>query len=178
MSYLPSKYAQSKAGSIGMAIPGGKFWLEDENKNIIKKSNSIGQLVYQGDNVTMGYAENCFDLQNGDENYGILHTGDLAKQDSDGFYYITGRMKRFLKMYGNKVSLDEIEDILRTEGYEGVCGGTDDNLQIYLTEPVDKERIVSHIAETTGINRIGLSVTHIDKIPRTESGKVNYSALG
>ena len=40
--------------------------------NVIKGNNSIGELVYQGDNVTMGYAENCFDLQNGDENKGIL----------------------------------------------------------------------------------------------------------
>jgi long-chain acyl-CoA synthetase len=178
MSYLHSKYAQSKAGSIGMAIPGGKFWLEDENKNIIKKSNSIGQLVYQGDNVTMGYAENCFDLQNGDENYGILHTGDLAKRDADGFYYITGRMKRFLKMYGNRVSLDEIEDLVRSAGYDCVCAGTDDNLKIYITEPDDKDRIISYIAKRTGINKAGFSFVHINRIPRNDSGKVQYSALG
>ncbi|MEO1995079.1 MAG: AMP-binding protein, partial [Planctomycetaceae bacterium] len=102
LSYLPWEYAHTKVGSIGIAIPGGKFWLEDENKNVIKKNDSIGELVYQGDNVTMGYAESCFDLQNDDENNGILHTGDLAKMDPDGFYYITGRMKRFLKMYGNR----------------------------------------------------------------------------
>ena len=178
MSYLHSKYAQSRVGSIGMAIPGGKFWLEDENKNIIKKTNSIGQLVYQGDNVTMGYAENCFDLQNGDENFGILHTGDLAKRDADGFYYITGRMKRFLKMYGNRVSLDEIEDLVRSAGYDCVCAGTDNNLNIYITEPADKDRIISYIAKRTGINREGFSLVYINRIPRNDSGKVQYSALG
>jgi len=178
MSYLPWEYAHTKIGSIGIAIPGGKFWLEDENKNVIKKNNTIGELVYQGDNVTMGYAESCFDLQNDDENNGILHTGDLAKMDPDGFYYITGRMKRFLKMYGNRINLDEIEELIKTAGYDCVCAGTDDNLKIYITEPDDKDRIISYIAKRTGINRAGFSFVHIDKIPRNDSGKVQYSALG
>jgi long-chain acyl-CoA synthetase len=177
MSYLPWKFAQSKAGSIGSAIPGGKFWLEDENNNVIESSNTVGELVYQGDNVAMGYAESCFDLQNGDDNLGILRTGDLAMRDKDEFYYITGRLKRFLKMYGNRVNLDEVESIIRLAGYESVCGGTDDSLIIYVTDMCDKDRIVSHIAERTGINRAGIYVTLIDKIPRTESGKVRYSAL-
>ena len=178
MSYLPWEYAHTKVGSIGVAIPGGKFWLEDENGNVIKKNDTIGELVYQGDNVTMGYAESCFDLQNDDENNGILHTGDLAKMDPDGFYYITGRMKRFLKMYGNRINLDEIEELIRTAGYDCVCAGTDDDLKIYITEPDDKDRIISYIAKRTGINRAGFSFVHIDKIPRNDSGKVLYSALG
>jgi len=178
MSYLPWEYARTKVGSIGIAIPGGKFWLEDENGNVIKKNDTIGELVYQGDNVTMGYAASCIDLHNGDENNGILHTGDLAMRDADGFYYITGRMKRFLKMYGNRVNLDEIEELIRTAGYDCVCSGTDDNLKIYITELDDKNEIVSYITKLTGINRAGLSFVYIDKIPRNESGKVRYSALG
>ena len=178
MSYLPWEYVHTKVGSIGIAIPRGKFWLEDENRNVIKKYDTIGELVYQGDNVTMGYAESCFDLQNDDENNEILHTGDLAKMDPDGFYYITGRMKRFLKMYGNRVNLDEIEELIRTAGYDCVCAGTDDNLKIYITEPDDKDQIVSYIAKRTGINRAGFSLVYIDKIPLNDSGKVQYSALG
>ena len=177
MSYLPWQYAKTKLGSIGFAIPGGKFWLEDENGNIIKKTDTTGELVYQGDNVTMGYAESCYDLHNDDENNGILHTGDLANMDPDGFYYIKGRNKRFLKMYGNRVNLDEIEELLRTAGYDCVCAGTDDNIKIYITEPDDKGQIVSYIARQTGINHAGFSLVHIDKIPRNSSGKVRYSAL-
>ena len=177
MSYLPWEYARTKVGSIGIAIPGGKFWLEDENRNVIKKSNTIGELIYQGDNVTMGYAESCFDLQNGDENNGILHTGDLAKRDVHGFYYITGRKKRFLKIFGKRVNLNEIEEHINVAGYNCVCAGTDDNLKIYITEPVDKDLIVSYIAKRTGINRAGFSFVYIEKIPRNESGKVRYSAL-
>jgi len=177
MSYLPWEYAKTKVGSIGVAIPGGKFWLEDEKGNIITKTDTIGELVYQGDNVTMGYAKSYSDLRKNDENSGILHTGDLAKMDFDGFYYITGRNKRFLKMYGNRVNLDEIEELIRIAGYECVCAGTDDNIKIYTTEPDDEDRIVSYIAKQTGINRTGFSFEYIDKIPRNSSGKVRYSAL-
>jgi acyl-coenzyme A synthetase/AMP-(fatty) acid ligase len=177
MSYLPWEYARSKAGSMGIAIPGGRFWLEDDNGNVIEDSEITGELVYQGDNVTMGYAESRLDLCKGDENRGILRTGDLAKRDADGFYYITGRKKRFLKMFGIRVNLNEVEELIRAAGYDCACAGTDDNLKIYVTKVDDKDWIRSYIARRTGINQTGFTVVYIDKIPRNESGKVLYSAL-
>ena len=178
MSYLPWEYACKKAGSIGIAIPGGKFWLEDENSNVIEESDTLGELVYQGENVTLGYAENCFDLCKGDENRGVLRTGDVAKWDTDGFYYIVGRKKRFLKMFGHRVSLDEVEQLIRTAGYDCACAGTDDSLKIYVTNLNDKNRIKDYIVDHIGINQAGFGFVNIDKIPRNESGKVLYSALG
>ena len=127
--------------------------------------------------MTLGYAESCLDLCKGDENRGILHTGDVAKQDADGFYYIVGRKKRFLKMFGNRVNLNEVEQLVRAAGYDCACAGTDDNLKIYVTKLDDKERIRSYIAERTGINQVGFTVVYVDKIPRNESGKVLHSAL-
>jgi len=177
MSYLPWEYARKKAGSIGIAIPGGEFWIEDEKGNVVEKSDTQGELVYKGDNVTLGYAENCFDLCKGDENRGVLHTGDVAKRDVDGFYYIEGRKKRFLKMFGHRVSLDEVEQLVRTAGNDCVCSGTDDNMKIYVTTLDNMERLRSYIAECTGINQSGFTFVHIEKIPRNESGKVLYSAL-
>jgi acyl-coenzyme A synthetase/AMP-(fatty) acid ligase len=177
MSYLPWEYAGKKAGSIGIAIPGGEFWLEDEQGNVIEENDIPGELVYQGDNVTLGYAENCFDLCKGDKNGGILYTGDVAKRDEDGFYYIVGRKKRFLKMFGHRVSLDEVEQLVRVAGNDCVCAGTDDNMKIYVTTLDNKDQLRSYIAECTGINQSGFTFVHIDKIPRNESGKVLYSEL-
>jgi len=57
--------------------------------------------VYRGDNVMLGYASTREDLAKSNELNGILRTGDLAKFDSDGYFYITGRTKRFLKIFGN-----------------------------------------------------------------------------
>lgn len=177
MSYLPWENAQAKSGSVGVAIPGGRFWLENENGNVIAESDNEGELVYQGDNVTMGYAESCLDLCKDDENNGILHTGDMAKRDVDGFYYIVGRKNGFLKMFGNRVNLDELEQLIRAEGYDCVCAGTDDNLKIYMTSPDDKDRVKNYIVERTGINQSGVTFVHIESIPRNDSGKVLYSAL-
>ena len=133
MSYLPWQFAQTKIGSVGIAIPGGCFWIEDENGNVIEECDTKGELVYQGENVTLGYAESYHDLCNGDENRGILHTGDMAKRDNDGFYYIVGRGKNFLKVHGTRIDLLETEQLIKENGFDCVCTGTDDNLKIYVT---------------------------------------------
>lgn len=177
MSYLPWEYAHTKAGSMGIAIPGGKFWLEDDDGNIIQDNDRPGELVYRGENVTLGYAESYLDLSKGDENRGVLYTGDIAKRDADGFYYMVGRKKRFLKMFGNRVNLDEVEQLIRTAGYNCACTGTDDNLKIYITKLVDKNQIKKYIAEHIGINKTGFTVVCINKIPHNTSGKIIYLAL-
>lgn len=177
MSYLPWKYAKDKEGSIGLAIPGGKFSLNDIDGNVINDSEVIGELVYSGENVTLGYAQSWKDLCKGDENGGVLHTGDMAKRDSDGFYYIVGRKKRFLKLFGNRVNLDEVEGLLKTAGYECVCAGVDDHLKIYLTDEDKIEEARSFISQKTGLNFAGFMTISIKEIPRNEAGKVLYSKL-
>jgi len=91
MAYLPYQKSLEKVGSMGIAIPGGKFSLIDVNGNKISDPNVVGELVYEGANVTLGYAERGADLINGDERGGKLITGDMAKFDADGYYYIVGR---------------------------------------------------------------------------------------
>ena len=109
MSYLKWKFVEKKIGSIGKPIPGGSFHLID-NKG--KKINKKGELVYQGKNVSMGYAEKLKDLSLPDLNKGTLNTGDIAHVDSEGFYYIEGRKNRYVKIYGIRVNLSELETIL------------------------------------------------------------------
>lgn len=177
MSYLPWEYAKDKAGSIGIAIPGGRFSLYDINESEIKDSEVMGELVYSGDNVTLGYAQSWKDLSKGDENGGVLQTGDMAKRDNDGFYYIVGRKKRFLKLFGNRVNLDEVEGLLKSAGYQCVCSGVDDHLKIYLTDESKKEEARKFISQKTGLNLAGFTSIFIPEIPRNESGKVLYSKL-
>lgn len=176
MSYLPSEYALKKAGSMGIAIPGGEFWIEDDAGRKVDGDEVIGELIYKGDNVTLGYAESCADLSKGDENKGILRTGDMAQRDKDGFYYIVGRKKRFLKLFGSRVNLDELEHLLKAEGHDAACVGTDDHLRIYVTHDRHHE-VRSFVVDRIGINQSGFTVVTIDEIPRSESGKVLYSQL-
>ena len=177
MSYLPWEYAQAKAGSIGIAIPGGQFSLIDIDGNVIKDSGVMGELVYGGDNVTLGYAQNWKDLSKGDENGGVLHTGDMAERDSEGFYYIVGRKKRFLKLFGNRVNLDEVEGLLKSAGFDCVCAGVDDRLKIYISDENKKEEARTFISRKTGLNLAGFISIPIKEIPRNEAGKVLYSKL-
>ena len=114
MAWLPPEYAIPKMGSIGIAVPNGKLMLRDSDGNIIEESPATGEMCYAGRNVTMGYARSRDDLALGDERKGFLPTGDIAYRDADGFYYIRGRMGRFLKIYGNRIGLDECEQIVKS----------------------------------------------------------------
>jgi acyl-coenzyme A synthetase/AMP-(fatty) acid ligase len=177
MSYLPWEFSELKSGSIGIAIPGGSFTLEDEHGSVIEGTDITGELIYKGNNVTLGYADNRFDLERGDDNNNVLYTGDMAKRDNDGFYYIVGRKKRFLKLYGNRVNLDEVESFLKNGGFDCACAGEDDQMRVYTTNKDDRKKIELFITTYTGINRNGFKILLIDLIPRNESGKIMYTEL-
>ena len=176
MSYVPADMTVEKAGSIGIAIPGGRFELIDVDGSVITEPEKVGELVYYGDNVTLGYAQGRDDLAKGDERNGRLETGDMAKRDADGFYFVVGRKKRFLKIFGNRVNLVEIEDLLSKAGYETACVGEDDHMRIYTTSN-ETDAVVDYISEKTGLNRSAFTAIHIDAIPHNDSGKVLYSEL-
>lgn len=178
MSYLPLEHALEKYSSIGIAIPGGKFRLEDAEGKLIEESDTDGELVYEGPNVSLGYAECREDLAKGDENHGVLHTGDIARRDSDGYYYITGRLKRFVKVWGNRCNLDATEQIVKSNVTTGcACVGVDDRITVFVTEQGLEERIINLLAEKTGLNRRAFEVRVIDAIPVSSSGKTDYPAM-
>ncbi|OGX79091.1 AMP-dependent synthetase [Exiguobacterium sp. SH31] len=174
MSYLPPDRNREKAGSIGIAIPGGELTLRNEAGEVITTPHVVGELVYEGANVSLGYAETLSDLATEDENEGVLHTGDLAYMDEDGYFFIVGRIKRMIKMHGNRISLDEVEDLLRARGYECVCTGTDDELYVYTLHDdiAAVKRVIKRMMHPRGV-----TILRIDAIPRNASGKVLYSAL-
>lgn len=181
MGYLPARRAVEKCGSMGIPIPGGSFQLLDVQDQVIHESDTVGELVYRGPNVAMGYAQQAEDLVLGDEWRGVLHTGDMAERDADGFYYIVGRKKRFLKLYGNRVNLDELERML-AEPFPGVgfaCTGQDDDLRIFsdLKDEALAEQAEDYLAQRTNLPRKLFHVTIIEAIPKNESGKTLYSRL-
>lgn len=176
MSWLPWKKSKEKAGSIGVAIPGGTFSLIDVNNEEITEPDIVGELVYKGKNVTLGYAASYEDLTLGDERGGLLETGDMAYRDKDGYYYIAGRKKRFLKVYGNRLNLDEVDSMLQAAGYEAVAAGEDNHVKIFAVGGNGSE-IIEFLAKQTGLNIHAFEVKSIERIPRSESGKVLYTEL-
>ena len=177
MSYLAPNESISKLGSIGIAIPGGDFSLVDDEGHVVNQSNETGELVYKGKNVSMGYASGAQDLIKGDENYGILMTGDLALRDDDGFYYIIGRKSRFIKIYGNRVNLDEAEQLIKNITGDVACVGSDEKMIIYITDESLVSEVRSFIATKTGINFRAFEVRVIANIPKSSSGKLIYRDL-
>ncbi len=178
MAYLPAEYAIEKCGSIGKAIPNGHLYLVDENEKEITEPDVVGEMVYQGPNVTLGYAQTGEDLILGDERHGVLYTGDLAKMDKDGFFYIVGRKKRFLKLCGYRVGLDECEKLIKAVfDTECACVGNDECMNIFVTTEQEHEKIKHYISEKTNINSSVFKVNYIEKLPRNEAGKVLYSKL-
>lgn len=177
MSYLPWDKALDKCGSVGITVSGGRFELIDNQGNVIQESNVDGELIYYGDNVSLGYAECAADLLKGDENLGRLATGDIAHRDQDGFYYITGRLKRFVKIWGNRCNLDQLEQIVKTITISCACVGVDDCVTIFTTQDGVEQEIKSLLTAKTGLNTRAFQVKKIDKIPTTVSGKLDYSAM-
>lgn len=177
MSCLPSDDAIRKAGSIGLPISKGNFYLLDDSGDLILNSNEVGELYYKGPNVSMGYAHSLTDFSKSDENQGVIATGDLAKRDEEGYYYIVGRKKRFIKIFGNRVSLDEVENLTLKNGYSCVCTGIDDNLFIYTNDEEKLKELKDFVSVKIGLHHSAIIVRYILEFPRNDSGKILYSKL-
>lgn len=178
MGYLPPEKAVEKKGSMGIPIPGGKFRLIGADGSEVKEPLITGELVYEGKNVTLGYAECGEDLIKGDERHGVLETGDMAQFDEDGYYYIVGRKKRFLKIYGNRVNLDEIDRLIKAEfSIEVASGGVDDHMYIFVTDEKTADSVRDFVIRKTKLNPAAFKSVVIEEIPKNESGKTMYKEL-
>tara|TARA_B100001964_G_scaffold229698_1_gene282306 strand:- start:677 stop:1240 length:564 start_codon:yes stop_codon:yes gene_type:complete len=173
MTYLPYKTFRKKIGSVGKPIKGGRIRLVNESSRDGKK----GEIIYEGKNVSMGYANNCNDLNKTDENKGILRTGDLAIKDQDGFFYIIGRKSRDIKLFGHRINLDEIEQILFEKGYNCSCCGSDNEVTIFHVDSTYNSEILEYISKTINIHPDCFKLKHIKKFPLNENGKVSYKKL-
>ncbi|MCS3556586.1 MULTISPECIES: AMP-binding protein [unclassified Sphingobacterium] len=170
MSFLAPDQLIKKMGSIGKPIKNGIFHIDPETT----------ELHYKGPNVFGGYAEGPADLiffspptQ--------LTTGDLAERDEDGFYYITGRSKRIVKLFGIRINLDEIEQLLKVHfpATDCVCIGIADKfMTICFTEAsINQEEIKELLFKKVHILPQIIRFKQIQTILRTNNGKVDYHSI-
>lgn len=179
MGYLPAEKSLEKCGSMGIAIPGGKFHLIDVDGQDVTEPHVTGELVYEGANVTLGYAECGEDLIKGDERGGVLQTGDMAQFDEDGYYYIVGRKKRFLKIYGNRVNLDEIDRLIKAhfDNIDCASAGVDDHMYLFVTDEAIAEDVKGFVVNKTGLNSAAFKAIAVEEIPKNDAGKTLYKEL-
>ncbi|MGE3707509.1 MAG: AMP-binding protein [Vicinamibacterales bacterium] len=175
ISYVPPLRLVDKIGSIGVAIPGGALSLRP-----VDGSDGMEEIVYQGPNVMLGYAESAADLALGDVQQGLLATGDLGRVDADGFYSVVGRLKRFAKLFGRRVNLEDIERFVEARApvnAAAVDGGDQVILYVASDREVAPEPIVGQVARFLGVPPKAVALRAIDAIPMTVAGKKNYKAL-
>lgn len=178
MAYLPPDLAQSRPEAIGVPIPGGAFTLEqgDDWADGGGPDEEIGELVYHGPNVMMGYAQSPTDLADG-PSVDALHTGDLVRQAPDGLYEIVGRKSRFVKMYGLRIDLQQVEATLRAEGVAALCTDHGDHLAVVAAHGDDASAVRRAAARAAGVPPDAVLVATVDELPMLPSGKPDYPTV-
>ncbi|WP_062135126.1 AMP-binding protein [Demequina aestuarii] len=170
MAYLPPDLAEAAAGSIGRAIPGGSLRVD------VAAGEDSGELVYSGPNVMMGYAEHPADFATG-RVITELRTGDLARQREDGLFEIVGRANRFVKVYGLRIDLDAVEQLLAEAGIDARTASADERLLLFVRSPGLVAVARGRAAAAIGVPIHAIDSFAIDEFPRTESGKSDTAAL-
>ena len=127
-----------KKKSIGKPLKDYKIKIINSKKKSLK-INKKGEIVFYGDNVCLGYAKTIKDLKKGDTNKKTLYTGDLGFKDKDGYIYIVGRKSKFIKIYGKRLDLIEIEKFLQEKGIKVRCIIEDKALKLNLYNNQNKE---------------------------------------
>jgi long-chain acyl-CoA synthetase len=169
MSYVPPSQLQHKLSSIGIAIPGGSLSLDSQTQEI----------VYRGPNVMQGYADDARDLALPDQCAGVLRTGDVGELDSDGFMRIVGRTRRFLKLLGNRVSLDEVEAALEGALATAVaCTGKDDKMLVAIeADSSVSANATALLNQRYKLHQSVFSLMFCEALPLLSNGKKDYGAL-
>ncbi|MFJ5829082.1 AMP-binding protein [Streptomyces sp. NPDC093089] len=175
MAYLPPALAATHPGAIGVPVPGGSFSLAPVEES---PDPAVGELVYTGPNVMLGYAHTPDDLALG-RTVDTLRTGDLARRTDDGLYEIVGRRSRFVKILGLRVDPGQIEASLARHGLDALCTGDDEGLDIAaVAEPGwDARRIRRRVVDECGLPARAVHVHVLPELPRLASGKPDYRAV-
>jgi hypothetical protein len=169
MGYLPPDLARTRPNAVGMAIPGGRFRIDEPDHD------GIGELVYSGPNVMLGYAESVTDLAQG-RTTAELHTGDLARIAEDGLVEVVGRRNRAAKILGLRVDLDRVERLLADEGVPAACVELDERLLV-AAEVFDTGPVIDLLRSITGLPSWAVAVIGVPDLPRTPNGKPCYAAV-
>ncbi len=175
MAYLSPDKVCEKPNSIGNAIPGGEFKLVDDCGETVQESNKTGELYYRGQNVMLGYVNNITELESL-QPLDWLATGDLAYFDQQSDFFIVGRRKRFIKVFGQRIGLDDVEDILKRQGIDCLCCGIDDKLVI-AAMPAAIELVQPLVCEQLKLHPSVIHTMVVDELPINANGKKDYALI-
>jgi len=182
LSYLSPELLSEKLGSMGKGIPDVELEIFNEQGQPAGVGE-VGEIVARGDNIMLGYL-NDEELTAKTLKDGWLHTGDLARKDEDGFFFITARVKEIIKVGGNRVSPKEVESVILTLPEVVDCtitGEFDDMLgellkaEITLVSTADKDQLKVEIQRKCAAELISYKVPQkiefLDRVNIAATGK-------
>lgn len=177
MSYVPPELVRDHPGTIGRAIPGGEFTIEPIGAGTGDVgTGDVGEIVYRGPNVMLGYAEEVGDLAVGSE-VDELRTGDLGRVDpATGLLEVVGRRSRHVKPFGLRVDLDDVERRLAATGAPARVAGDDHTVVAFPDDEHADDSLVERLREITGLPRSYVTACP-GPAPRHPNGKVDYAAM-
>lgn len=174
-----------KMGSIGKPIPGVEVRIVDIATDKILGKNEEGKILVRGEHVMEGYLgdleETSLRIHNG-----WYDTGDIGIMDDDGFLWHRGRLKRFVKVGGEMVSLVKVEDLLSKLLPENViCCVVDvpnptkgaDVVAAVATGDFDMHKVLKQLKKELPAIAVPRQFYVIEDIPMMASGKVNFRAV-
>jgi acyl-CoA synthetase (AMP-forming)/AMP-acid ligase II len=161
----------NRVGSVGRPLPGVEVRVVDPETGTDVEAGIVGELwVNTVQNVNEGW----------------LHTGDLARQDADGYIYPSGRVSDTINRGGEKFGPIEVEDALRTHpavSDVAVAGIIDEEMgqrvgaAVVARLPVTLEELRMHCRARIAYFKLPERLTIVDRIPYSETGKVNRRQL-
>jgi fatty-acyl-CoA synthase len=184
--WLPTEYMKSKIGSVGRPMFHIDVQLVDEAGEEVGP-DEIGHLLIRGPHVFGGYwnrpqatAETIVD--------GWLHTGDLARRDEEGCYYIKGRLKDMIKSGGENIYPAEVEDLMHSHPAiaEAALFPVPDpkwgevGRAIVVLKPgasLTQADLVDWLREQMAHYKVPKSVVFVDALPKTAANKVDKGQL-
>lgn len=168
MAWLPPADLAEKHHSIGRPVKNGSLRVDP----------ATGELLYAGPNVYGGYATSLAELHTFSPAE-VLHTGDLGREDEQGYFYITGRIKRMVKLVGTRFNLDDLERLIKNHfnGETFACVGLDDKylLVLHLNPALQPEQIRQFLKARLNLHPGIIKVKTVPELPLTPNGKIDYA---
>jgi acyl-CoA synthetase (AMP-forming)/AMP-acid ligase II len=173
---------EEKPGSVGRPLDNVMVRIVDEEGNDLAAGH-VGELLVKGPSISSGYWNDSKETRR-TFTKDWLHTGDLARQDAEGYLWIEGRIGKFLKMRGTRVSFPEVE--ARVAAIPGVyeCVAHSVNhpeagealVLTIVPDPgarITVEEIRRHLPAHWALDSIHL----VSELPKTSAGKISFSSL-
>ncbi|TQR17984.1 class I adenylate-forming enzyme family protein [Psychrobacillus soli] len=178
--------AREKRGSVGKCMLFNEVKIMNENGHLCQ-TNEVGELYISGKHVFTKYWNNIEETSRAFVD-GWLKTGDLAKVDEDGFYYIVGRKKEMIISGGENVYPQEVEQclVLHPNVKEAAVIGVADEkwgecVTAFVTcltvdESFETELLQS-CKQVLGSYKVPKKIYILDELPRTDVGKIDKKQL-